>query len=46
LQKLHPDRKFDLAMAGCLSWQARTDALLKQAKPRKKPASFVPYRIR
>ena len=45
LQKLHPDRKFDNAMAGCLSWQARLDALRKGAKPRPK-ADFVPYRIR
>lgn len=27
LGKLHPDRKFDLAMAGILSWQARMDAI-------------------
>lgn len=45
LQKLHEDRKFDNAMAGCLSWTARLDALKKGAKPRKKP-TFVPYRIR
>jgi hypothetical protein len=45
LQKLHPDRKFDTAMAGCLSWQARLHALKKGAKSRAK-TSFVPYRIR
>jgi hypothetical protein len=44
LKKLHPDRKFDNAMAGVLSWQARLDALKKGAKPRRK--NFVPYRIR
>lgn len=27
LGKLHPDRKFDFAMGGCLSWQARMDNL-------------------
>lgn len=27
LGKLHPDRKFDAAMAACLSWQARMDNL-------------------
>jgi hypothetical protein len=27
LGKLHPERKFDLAMAGTLSWQARLDNL-------------------
>jgi hypothetical protein len=45
LQKLHPDRKFDVAMAGCLSWKARLDALRKNAKPRRKEM-FVPVRIR
>jgi hypothetical protein len=44
LQKIHPDRKFDIAMAAVLSWQARLDALKKNAKPR--PKQFVPYRIR
>ena len=27
LQKIHPDRKFDAAMAGLLSWEARRDAI-------------------
>lgn len=29
LAKIHPDRKFDLAMAGCLSWTAYLDGLAK-----------------
>lgn len=33
LEKIHPDRKFDMAMAGCLSWEARLDALKLGAKP-------------
>lgn len=45
MQKIHPDRKFDNAMAGCLSWQARLEAVRTGAKPRAK-ADFVPYRIR
>lgn len=45
LQKIHEDRKFDNAMAGCLSWTAYLDAVKTGAKPRRK-ASFVPYRIR
>lgn len=45
LQKIHPDRKFDNAMSGCLSWQARLEAIRTGAKPRK-AAEFVPYRIR
>lgn len=44
LGKIRPEVKFDLCMAGVLSWQARLDALLKNAKP--SPAQFVPYRIR
>lgn len=44
LQKLHPDRKFDLAMCGVLSWKARLDAVKSGAKPR---GGFVaPRRIR
>lgn len=46
LRKLHPDRKFDLAMAGCLSWRARIDALLAGAQPKPKIDVFVPIRIR
>lgn len=29
LAKIHPDRKFDAAMAGCLSWKAYLDGLSK-----------------
>jgi hypothetical protein len=43
LRKIHPDRKFDAAMAATLSWQARLDALRKGAKPRRRKA--VPKRI-
>ena len=42
LGKLHPDRKFDLGMAGVLSWQARMDVLGKL--PRKKPGPVVRVR--
>lgn len=34
LQKIHPDRKFDFAMAGCLSWQAYLDVTKKTPKRR------------
>lgn len=33
MDKIHPDRKFDAAMAGNLSWEARLDALKAGAKP-------------
>lgn len=33
LGKIHPDRKFDGAMAGNLSWEARLDALKSGAQP-------------
>jgi hypothetical protein len=47
LRKIHPDRKFDFAMAGCLSWKARLDALMAGATPRTKAEEmFVPRRIR
>lgn len=37
LAKIHPDRKFDNAMAAVLSWKARLDAISKgMNKPRKK----------
>lgn len=36
LGKLHPDRKFDAAMAAVLAWQARTDVLAAQPKPKKR----------
>lgn len=44
LCKQHEERKFDAAMAGCLSWTARLDAL--RAGARKTERSFVPRRIR
>lgn len=31
--KIHPERKFDLAMAAILSWQGRLDAIRKAARP-------------
>jgi hypothetical protein len=46
LRKLHEDRKFDFAMAGCLSWAARIEALRKNAQPRPVVETFVPRRIR
>lgn len=39
LGKMHPDRKFDAAMAGCLSWRARTDLLTKPSKDERKKAA-------
>jgi len=45
LEKIHPDRKFDNAMAGCLSWQAYLEAIRKGAQPAK--YEFVaPARLR
>lgn len=44
LEKIHPDRKFDAAMAGCLSWRARLDAMREGAKPPQQ--TYVPRRIR
>jgi hypothetical protein len=44
LGKLKPELKFDACMAGVLSWQARLDALAKNAQP--SPALFIPYRVR
>jgi phage terminase large subunit-like protein len=44
LTKLHPTRKFDAAMAGCLSWRARLDALKKGALQQRE--SYVPKRLR
>ena len=43
LEKIHRDRKYDAAMAGCLSWRARLDALAKGVKPR---TPSIPRRIR
>lgn len=45
LQKIHPDRKFDYAMAGCLSWKAYLDAV-KSGATAPGQGMFVPYRIR
>lgn len=36
LTKIHPDRKFDIAMSAVLSWQARLDALAAGIGVRKK----------
>lgn len=36
LGKLHPERKFDAAMAAVLSWQARKDALGDMPKPKRR----------
>nr|WP_218891151.1 terminase [Actinomycetospora corticicola] len=44
LGKLHPDRKFDFAMAAVLSWRARLDALRQGATV--PDETFVPVRIR
>lgn len=44
LAKIHPDRKFDNAMAGCLSWQARLEAVRTGAKPRRR-ARVIPRRL-
>lgn len=43
LEKIHPDRKFDAAMAAVLSWIARIEALKAGAAPK---AATVPRRIR
>lgn len=43
LEKVHRDRKFDAAMAGCLSWRARLDALAAGVRPR---TLSIPRRIR
>lgn len=44
LAKIHPDRKFDAAMAGCLSWTAYLDAIKSGAAATRQPS--VPLRIR
>lgn len=41
LQKIHPDRKFDNAMAAVLSWQARLDAIAKGAKKTQRKQAIV-----
>lgn len=38
--------KIDLAMAGCLSWQVRCDAITKGAKPAARAVVTVPARLR
>ena len=43
IEKPEERRKIDAAMAGCLSWEARGDAIAAGAKA---PAEFVPRRIR
>lgn len=43
LEKVHRERRFDAAMAACLSWRARIDALAKGVRPR---VASVPRRIR
>ncbi|KAB2807997.1 hypothetical protein F9L07_25345 [Pimelobacter simplex] len=40
LAKIHPDRKFDVAMAAQLSWEARLDALKAGAQPDDGPTYF------
>lgn len=44
LTKIHPDRKFDAAMAGCLSWTAYLDAVKAGATKTRVPTR--PRRIR
>ena len=46
LRKLHPDRKFDLAMAAILSWEARIAALAAGAQPTVKRRSTKVRRLR
>jgi hypothetical protein len=43
LQKQHPDRKIDAAVAATLAWQARLEAIRKGAK---KKVRRAPARIR
>ncbi len=40
LKKIHPTRKFDLAMAAVLSNQARLDALSKGLKPQRQKSTI------
>jgi hypothetical protein len=44
LQKLHPDRKFDASMAGCLSWRCYLDGIKGKAEAAEE--TYVPRRIR
>jgi len=41
LKKIHPDRKFDYAMAAILSWEARLAALKANAQPRRRSSGRV-----
>jgi hypothetical protein len=43
LSKIHPDKKFDLAMAAVLSWRAYLDAVKAGVKPKR---AVAPRRIR
>lgn len=45
LRKLHEEQKFDAAMAGCLSWRARLDAIREGALAEQEDV-FVPVRVR
>ena len=44
LAKIHPDRKFDNAMAAVLSWKARLDAIAKGKNRQLEPQQFVRIR--
>jgi hypothetical protein len=44
LQKIHPERKFDYAMAGVLSWRCYLDAIKNGWEA--EAESFVPVRVR
>lgn len=46
LQKIHPDRKFDYAMAAVLSWQARLDAMKKGAGRSRERRTYKAKRLR
>lgn len=41
LDKIHPDRKFDAAMAGLLSWEARRDAIAAGANTEPKSSKML-----
>ena len=46
LQKIHPERKFDLQMAAILSWEARLSALKAGAERTPKKRSTIVRRLR
>jgi len=46
LDKIHPDRKFDAAMAGLLSWEAYLDARAAGATPKPATATVTVFRRR